>query len=252
MRMIIRWGALLLGVLGCLVYVWTGLTSDESLPWLNGWMAAPIIAFALVPTVFSMTSGPSHAQFRGGALAIGTLVEMRRTGLSINDQPQMDIVFDVETANGSSFRGTARQIIDLTDLAMLTPGTILPVRYLPEKSDGRLGIATDADPNEVQTLLQQVQLAKGRMTPKQVLIAQQGMDAQAVVMEMRPTGEVRQGDAVIELLLRVTRPDGSTYDTRFEKTVSSVAIPGVQPGMVLRAKYLPDDEADVSIEVRFG
>lgn len=252
MSRIIRWTAVGLAVAGCLLYAWTGMTSTEPLPWLNEWMWVPIVALTVVPIVWSTTSGPSRAEFRGGVLGIGTLVEMRRTGLTVNDQPQMDIVFDVETAGMPAFRGTARQIVDLTELALLTPGTALPVRFLPGRADGRVGIATDADPAEVQALLQQVQLAKGKITPKQILIAQQGVDAQAVVMEMRPTGEVRQGDAVIDLLLRVTRPDGTSYDARVQKALSAVALPGVQPGMVLRAKYLPQDEADVSIEVRVG
>lgn len=250
MKQIIRWGALVLALAGCAMYVWTGFTSDEMLPWLNGWMAAPIVAITILPIAFAFTSLPSNTAFRGGALGIGTLVEMRRTGLTVNDQPQMDIVFDVDTADGQHFRGTARQIIDLSELAMLTPGTALPVRYLAEKADGKLRIAADADQGEVQALLQQVMLAKGKITPQQIRISNEGVDAQAVVMEMRPTGDVRQGDAVIDLLLRVTRPDGTSYDARVQKALSPVALPGVQPGMVLPAKYLPENEADVSIQTR--
>lgn len=250
-RIIIRWGATVAGLAVSLMYVVTALTSGEPLPWLNEWMAAPIMSLTIVPIVWSMTSGPSRSKFRvGGLLGIGTLVEMRRTGLTVNDQPQMDLVFDVATVSGTTFRGTARQIIDLTELAMLTPGTVLPIRYLPTSTDGRVEIAANADESEVQAVMQQVQLAKGKITPRQVLIAQQGVAAQAVIMEMRPTGEVRQGDAVIDLLLKVTRPDGTTYDARVEKAIPAVAIPSVQAGMIVRAKYLAHEEEDVSIEVR--
>lgn len=251
MRRIIRWGVVLLALAGCAMYVYTGLTSgDEMLPWLNGWMAAPIIAVTIVPIVFQLTSGPGRARFAQGELALGTLTGMRRTGLTVNDQPQMDLDFDVDTASGQRFRGTARQIVDLAQLAQLVPGTVLPVRYLPDANDGRIGIDTDADEAEVQALLYRVQLAKGKITPQQVRIAQEGVAAQAVVMEMRPTGEVRDGDAVIDLLLRVTRPDGTVFDARVQKALAPVALPGVQPGSVVTAKYLPENEQDVSIGVR--
>lgn len=252
LRNIFRWGAVAAAAAGCVMYVVSALTSGETMPWLNEWMVVPIVALTIVPIVWSLTSAPSRSEFRDGDLGIGTLVEVHRTGLTVNDQPQLDIVFDVDTATGEAFRGTARQIVDLTELSALTPGTMLPVRYLPGRADGRVGIATDADSAEVQALMQQVQLAKGQITPRQLLIAQQGVQAQAVVMEMQPTGEVRHGNAVIALRLRVTRPDGTTFDTRVEKAVPPAAIAGVQAGMVVRARYLAHDEEDVSLEVRAG
>lgn len=253
-KLIVRLVTLVGFGLGILYWILQGLNSTQDMPFgfLNGWMAMPIIAVSVIPIVWSMTSGPSRSQFAGQPIGIGTLVEAHRTGLTVNDQPQLDLVFDVETAEGHTFRGTARQIVDLTELAMLTPGITLPVRYRPDHMDGRIALALDADPEEVQDLMYRVQYSKGKITVRQIQIAEHGVDAQALVMEMRPTGEVRDGDAVIGLLLRVTRPDGSTFDARVEKSLAPVALPGVQPGTVLRAKYLTDDEQDVSIEVRMG
>lgn len=256
MRKVIRWVAVILAALGVGGWVYQGLTSDELLPWVNGWMAAPIVATTVLPFVFVMTSGTlsglGGGDFRGGALGIGTLVEARRTGLAVNGQPQLDIVFDVDTAEGQRFRATARQVIDLTELAMITPGRILAVRYRPDRLDGRIAIAADADPAEARALLQRVRLAQGKTTPEQIRIAERGIEARAVVIEMRPTGEVRADEAVVELLLRVTRPDGSTFDARVQKALPPSALSGVQPGTILRAKYLPEDEQQVGIEVRIG
>ncbi|HWO66655.1 MAG TPA: hypothetical protein VNO31_42160, partial [Umezawaea sp.] len=92
-----------------------------------------------------------------------------------------------------------------------------------------------------------VQLAKGHITPKQLHIAQNGTEAQAVVLAMSPTGEVRQGRSVVVLSLRVTRPDQSMFDVTQEKALPPNAIRHVQPGSVVRVMYLPHDESEVAV-----
>ncbi|MGC7096837.1 hypothetical protein ACPZ19_19370 [Amycolatopsis lurida] len=75
----------------------------------------------------------------------------------MNDQPQLEIQLQVDTADGRSFPATARQIVDLTDLAAVQPNATLPVRYLP---DGRVTLATDAALPELQSALNRIQQAK--------------------------------------------------------------------------------------------
>ncbi len=60
-----------------------------------------------------------------------------------------------------------------------------------------------------------------------------------------------QGDlAVIELELKVTRPDGTRFDTTLRKALPAIALPGLQPGAVVGVKYLPSDEQDVLVQAR--
>lgn len=97
--------------------------------------------------------------FRGAPIGIGTVVSTSRTGLSINDQHQLDIMLDVDTPDGK-FCGVARQIIDLAELAAVRPGAILPVRYRPGRTDGKVTLATDASQAEIQAALSRIQLVK--------------------------------------------------------------------------------------------
>lgn len=232
-------------------YIEVGLVGESEEAWASGWLAGPILLCAVVPTLFAIAPlfegrGPSARRFAGAPLAIGTVVSLARTGLSINNQPQLDITLDVTTVDGQVFRGVARQVVDLTDIAALAPGTVLPVRYLP--GEGRVVLATDAAPAQMQATFSRIQLARGEITPHQLRIAEQGVEARAVVLAMRPTGEIRGNRAVAVVALRVSRPDGGTFDLELEKALPPEAVPQVQPGAVVRVRYLPGDKSDVVIQ----
>ncbi|CCH30938.1 hypothetical protein ABZ816_01560 [Actinosynnema sp. NPDC047251] len=254
---VIAWVVLLISLVLTAAYVANGLTSADELPWLNGWMAGPMLLISAVPTLFSvarMTSGMSltggvHRTFHGAPIGIGRVVGVTRTGLTVNDQPQLDIRLEIDTPDGHVLAGTARQLVDLTDLAVVRVGATLPVRYLP---DGRAALATDASPGELQAALDQVQLAQGLVTPQQLHISRAGVDAQAVVLAMVPTGEVRHDRSMVTLTLRVTRPDRAMFDVTQQKALPAGAIGQLQPGAVVRVKYLPHDESEVVVLTQYA
>jgi hypothetical protein len=178
---------------------------------------------------------------------MGTIVSAQRTGLSINDQPQLEILFDVDTMDGQSFRGVAKAIVDLTELASVVPGAILPVRYRPGSTDGKIVIAADAPQHELQAALDRVRVAKGLVTPRQMQIAEQGVEAKAVVLAMAPTGDLQGDRAVMDIKFRVTRADQTTFDLDQRKPIDAGALAQLQPGMVVRVRYLPHDESELVV-----
>jgi hypothetical protein len=221
-----------------------GLAGD----WLNGWFIALVVMvslmpFSVIPRRLAGAFGVPK-EFDGAPIGIGTVTGVTRTGLSVNDQPQLDIQLRVDTADGRTFTATARQIVDLTDLAAVQPNAILPVRYL---TDGRVALATDAPAYELQAALDRVHVAKGWLTPKQLRITEYGVDANAVVVATTPTGLTEDGRSEVRLRLLVTRPDRTTFELTQDKKLPPTSIAQVQPGMVVRVKYLPHDESDVAV-----
>jgi hypothetical protein len=251
---IIAWLVLAAGLICSAMYVTTGLSGEDEFAWLNGWTIGPVILVFVAPLLFSISNklggglaalrGEVPRAFRDAPIGMGTVVAVTRTGLSVNDQPQVDIQLNVDTPNGMSFRGTARQIIDITELAALRPGSLLPVRYLP---DGQVTLAIDAPQEQLQSALDRVHLAKGLITEKQLYIAENGIDAKAVVLAMVPTGEIRNGRSVVTLTLRITRPDHTMFDLIQQKAIPASVVPQVQPGAAVSVKYLPQDESEVAL-----
>ena len=93
-----------------------------------------------------------NAELRTGALALGVLVDWRE----LNSNPRLVMMFDVETADGISFRGIADESLTITELTRLAPGQTLPVRYRPAVMDHYVALARDADPAHVQQLSDEI------------------------------------------------------------------------------------------------
>ncbi|WP_067824060.1 hypothetical protein [Nocardia inohanensis] len=248
----IRIAALALGGLAIAYYVWTGLTSDSAFGWIGWQMALPIIAFTLVPIVFAFTgegimsalTGLNSSEFRDGLLGIGTVREVGQTGVSVNDQPQVRIELQVEAADGKTFTSHAKMIVPLTQLALLRPGVVLPVRYLPGRTD-RVEVDLSGDAAAAQEVMNASMIRKGFTTEAKLDIGRRGIPAQAVVSALSVPGEIRDGHSRLDLTLVVTRPDGSTFETRTEKFLPPNSVPLVQVGRVVQVRYLPGNEREV-------
>jgi len=221
---------------------------DGPFSW-TGLLIAGGMAVVLLPLIWRVTGASARADriFADAKVGLGTLVQARRTGTSINDDPEIELVLDVETPEGTVFRSSTRAYLELSEHATLVPGTPFPVDYLP---DNRIRLRRVADDKEFEDAMYAIRVAQGRMTPHQVRVAKEGVHARAVVMSAEPTGEIVDGEAVIRLHVRVTRPDGTVFDNTRELPLPSISLPGLQPGTVVDARYLAGDERDVSVSIR--
>lgn len=106
-----------------------------------------------------------NKELQVGTLAIGTLVGWRE--VSGDGSPRVVLMLDVETAEGSSFRGIADESLTITALTRLAPGQVLPVRYRPAVQDHYVVLAHDLDPAQVQRLIDRIRGADSREVSSQ-------------------------------------------------------------------------------------
>ncbi|MFD3744723.1 hypothetical protein [Nocardia sp. NPDC058633] len=262
MKSKLRAAAVAFGILAVGYYLFYGLTytPDEytgaMLGWVGPQMALPIIALTIVPIVFAFTgdgileafTGRNSSEFRDAAVGIGTITSFRQTGVSVNDQPQVKIAFRVEGADGKVFDSHAKVIVPLTELALLQPGVVLPVRYLPGRTD-KVEVDRSGDNGAAQRAMNESLIRKGITTRGKLDIADRGIAAQAVVRSLDVPGRIRGGYTEIALGLVVTRPDGTTFQTRAEKYLPPTAIAAVQVGRIVQVHYLPGNEQEVVISL---
>jgi len=250
---------LLLGMAGGLGwYVWLGLTTPSgetfSGPWEDnipivivvmtvGW---PLLS--VVGLFGSLRLRGNSAAMRSAELGIGTITGVRRTGLTVNDQPQLAISLTVRTKFGQTFDSVAKQLVDLTELSILVPGAVLPVRYRPDHPE-EVEIDHSGDQTAIQEVHNQVLIRAGLSTPRSIDIAARGTRAEAVVSAVRPTGQIVHGNPQLALTLLVNRPDGTNYETTVEKVIAANLIGHLQVGRVVTAFYLPGDEREVALQL---
>ncbi|MEU4339923.1 hypothetical protein AB0H00_01450 [Nocardia sp. NPDC023852] len=248
--------ALMVGyyVYHAVTYVPTSEYEPAGMGWLGFEMALPILASTLIVLVFVFTgegivaafTGHNSAGFRDGLTGLGTIESFAQTGLTLNDQPQIRIEFRVEGADGKLFHSSAKIIVPITQLALLRPGVVLPVRYLPERTD-KVEVDLSGDASAAQRAMNESLIRKGITTPHKLDIAERGIATQAVVRSLSVTGTIRDGHSEVALGLVVTRPDGSAFATRVTKFLAPGSVGQVQVGRVLRVHYLPENESEVVI-----
>lgn len=266
MKTVVRSLALAFFVFAFGFYLWHGLAYDgpteygqDVMAWVGPQMALPIIALTITPMAFAFTAdgiftgltGMNTVPFRGGQIGLGTVRSVRHTGVTLNDQPQLRIELTVEGADGKTFDSTATMVVPLTEMSLLRPGVVLPVRYLPHRID-KVEIDLSGDHRSAQEAMNASMIRKGFTTRAKLDIAEHGIAAQAVVQTLTVPGEIRDDHSKVVLGLVVTRPDGTTFTTRTEKFVPPTAVGHVQVGRVLRVHYLPHDESEVVISLPVG
>jgi len=252
MRKALRFGVTAIAIVGTLWWIYYSLTSHAPLPWLNGWMAIPIASCSIVPVTWVFTSGPSAKEYGAAPLGVGTVVDIQDTNVTINNRPQMRVVFTIRAQDGTQLEGDLRKVLSYADESRFAPGAVMPVRYVIKPKRTYVRVAENIDDAVMADMLTKARLADGSLSPADLRVAQSGTRAQAVVMSMQPTGEVRALSAVLLVGLRVTRPDGSMFDTLVHHAVPASELTHYQVGSVVSIRYFPGDEQNAVIEPRLG
>ncbi len=90
---------------------------------------------------------------------------------------------------------------------------------------------------------------RNRMFKGDPVIREQGIPAQATVLQLGQTGLMVNDQPQVQLLLQVTPPDGEPYQTTVKTAIPMIAIPQVQPGATLPVKIHPTDRSKVILDI---
>ena len=215
-------------------------------------LAAPImigVVWGLLLTLGgTMSSLVRRKRVRGEPqIGVGRIVEVSRTGLTVNDVPQYDLFIRVTPRAGDEFVGQLRTLVNPTELGMLQVGVALPVRYSVTDQD-TVELADLTDPAVREAMLNW-RIERGLLDPSQVKARTTGTQVPASVIAVRPTGRRREGQS--ELALRVLMaPDGlSTWEADTTAFVHPDAISRFQVGAPIWAFYRREDPHTVAVTI---
>lgn len=232
-----------------------GVDQSSSILPFNGagdTLAAPIVigvAWGLVLT-FGATMGglTRRRKLRGEThIGVGRVVEVSRTGLTVNDVPQYDIFLRVGAYDGTEFVAQMRMLLDPAAMGSLSIGQPLPVRYSVTDRD-TVELVDLTDP-VVRDAMLDWRIQRGLIDPKLVRARRNGIQAPASVLDIRPTGVRREGQSELELRVIVAPEGQSSWEVETTVFVYPEAVSRLQVGSPVWARYLREDPRNVALTI---
>lgn len=202
------------------------------------------VAWGVLMTFGMAFTGPSDLRrvvSRGlpNAVAPATVVDVDRTGVSVNDVPQYEAILEVQPTEGEVFLARFRAYLAAPEAANLQPGQLLAVRYSAPMSDD-VELADPEDPEVADELLRW-RIAHGLVREDLLRARTRGISQPASVLAVRPTGVRREGQVEIEVRLLVTPEDGAdSFEADSIVFVHPEALSHVQVGSPVFAMYEPN------------
>lgn len=215
-------------------------------------LGAPIVigvAWGLMLTFGGTMSGLGRRRkLRGEShIGVGRIVEVSRTGLTVNDVPQYDLFIRVTPGSGDDFIAQLRTLVQPTDLSSLQVGNPLPVRYSLADQDA-VELADISDPSVREAVLQW-RIDRGLIDPRQVRARTTGTQVPASVIAVRPTGRRLEGQSELALTVLLAPEGQSTWEAETTVFAYPEAISRFQVGAPIWAFYRREDPQTVAVTI---
>lgn len=180
-------------------------------------------------------------------ISVGRIVELSRTGLSVNDVPQYDIFVRVTPGTDTDFVSQVRMLVDPADAVALQIGQPLPVRYSLTDMDN-VELADPTDP-VIRDALLRWRVDRGLIDPRLVAARTTGIQVPASVLAVRPTGRRLDGQVELTLTVLMTPEGASTWEADTTVFVYPQALTHLQVGAPIWAFYRREDPRTVAITI---
>ncbi len=239
----------MVGVFAVMLYVFLLRPTSE---WsVMGEILPALSVVAVVGLFVGSLLQTAGKKIKNGFTTIGTIVEIHPTGTTINDQPEVVLRVSFLTQSGQSVTATAKTVIILTNLPLFQPGGQIPLSYNPNRPE-EISFDVQIDQMNLQDIFNQTRVAQGVTTTESLQIAKDGVEAQGVILWTQPTGKIVNGNAELDIKVKVTKTDGSAYDAALTRPIEQRYLPKLQPGCVVKVFYLPENEQKITIGVSAG
>jgi hypothetical protein len=242
-----------IGLLGGLAGLAVGIYFAPVMGSITG--AIFIIVFGWVYFAFFRGLGGSKKILETGLPAQATILEVRDTGVTVNNDPQIKLILQVNPQTGMPYQVEVKLLISRLETYKFQPGMVLPVKYDPNDTskvaidfsggaDSSAGTAPAPDPSQVQQL--QDMLVKIDNANQQLM--QYGEEAKAIVMKYIPMGiNVNGNNPAVTLELEVLPTSHEPFKATAKGVIKDTSVPKYQPGCEIYVKFDPNDTSKVTI-----
>jgi hypothetical protein len=187
-----------------------------------------------------------------------TITEVKDTGVTINNNPQVKLMMEVKNSYGQKYNAQCRVLVSRINPNMFMPGMEIPVLIDPKNEqnvviDYKAGnqhttnAATAsplAQPNTAALEAALLQLQKDNDA-----ILQSGKPARAIIKKYTWLGAYINGNnPYAELELEVLPENAAAFSGKARGAFSEASLPKYQPGCEIAVKYDLYDNSKVAID----
>jgi hypothetical protein len=180
------------------------------------------------------------------------ILEVRDTGVTINNNPQVKLILEVKNSFGQKYTTECRVLVSRINPGAYAPGMELPVKIDPKNeknvvidfTGGIVGTGMTAQPNQEHMKAELEQMQKDN---EAILVS--GRSAKAVITKNTYLGvNVNGNNPYVELELQVMPDNLPAFSGKAKGVIGETSIPKYQPGCTVFVKYDLYDNSKVVIE----
>lgn len=193
-----------------------------------------------------------------GIHGTGRILEIRDTGVKINNQSQVKLLLAVKSEFGQRYEAMVRTLVPRQNTQVYQVGMYVDLRIDPyneknlvilpfpaEQNQPQTSPSVQPDSNAEETLPGEHEHLKNSNES----ILQSGRAARAIVKNLRRLGVDSNGNhPIVELELEVQPEHAASFDALARGVIAESALARYQPGSVIRVKYDYYDNSKVVID----
>lgn len=183
------------------------------------------------------------------------ILEVRDTGVTINNNPQVKLILEVKSSFGQTYTTQCRVMV-----SRINPGAYMPGMEVPVKIDPKNEMNVAIDFSGTQSMGAAVVPQAGvdmlslkadleQMQKDNEAILQSGRSARAIIKKITMLGaNVNGNNPYVELELEVLPDHLPSFSGKAKGVIAEASLPKYQPGSTIYVKYDLYDNSKVVVE----
>jgi hypothetical protein len=183
-----------------------------------------------------------------------TILEVKDTGVTINNNPQVKLVLEVKNSFGQKYTTQCRVLVSRINPNAYMPGMEVPVKIDPKNEQnvvldfsGEARASTTSSlsqPNEAVLKTELEQMQKDNEA-----LGLSGRPARAIIKKYTWLGAYVNGkNPYVELELEVLPENSSSFSGKAKGVIAEASVPKYQPGQEIYVKYDLYDNSKLAID----
>lgn len=183
-----------------------------------------------------------------------TILEVKDTGVTINNNPQVKLILEVKNSFGQKYTTQCRMLVSRINPNAYMPGMEVPVKIDPKNEQNvvidfsgaasSLSAASLSQPNEAALKAELEQMQKDNEA-----IGLSGRPARAIIKKYRWLGvHVNGKNPYVELDLEILPENSSSFSGKAKGVIAEASVPKYQPGQEIFVKYDLYDNSKVVVD----